>query len=195
MSILIKESYVYNFPHNLGKAATKSQKGDKITMASIRKRGNSYQITVSNGRDNTGKQVLETATFKPDLSKTQKQQQKDLEAFVIDFERKVKNGKFLDGEKVTFQEFAHIWLEDYAKQHMEETTRHIYKLNLETHVIPEIGHLRLSKIQPSTLNRLYNNMLQMRTDGKKGAILLLQLNIYTPLLAVSSVLLSSGMSY
>lgn len=168
MSILIKESYVYNFPHNLGKAATKSQKGDKITMASIRKRGNSYQITVSNGRDNTGKQVLETATFKPDLSKTQKQQQKDLEAFVIDFERKVKNGKFLDGEKVTFQEFAHIWLEDYAKQHMEETTRHIYKLNLETHVIPEIGHLRLSKIQPSTLNRLYNNMLQMRTDGKKG---------------------------
>ena len=48
-------------------------------MASIRKRGNSYQITVSNGRDSSGKQLIETATFTPDPDKTEKQNQKALE--------------------------------------------------------------------------------------------------------------------
>lgn len=53
-------------------------------MASIRKRGNSYQITISNGRDNTGKQVLETATLKPDLSKTPKQKViSDMKYFIL----------------------------------------------------------------------------------------------------------------
>ena len=35
-------------------------------MASVRKRGNSYQITVSVGRDMYGKKIVETATFTPD---------------------------------------------------------------------------------------------------------------------------------
>jgi len=48
-------------------------------MASIRKRGKSYQITVSNGRDIHNKQILETATWTPDPNKTEKQNQKALE--------------------------------------------------------------------------------------------------------------------
>ena len=47
-------------------------------MASIRNRKNSYQITVSNGRDASGKQIIETATFTPDPAKTEKQNQKAL---------------------------------------------------------------------------------------------------------------------
>jgi hypothetical protein len=43
-------------------------------MASIRKRGNSYQITVSNGRNSNGKQILETATFSPNPNMTPRQQ-------------------------------------------------------------------------------------------------------------------------
>ena len=72
-------------------------------MASVRKRGNSYQITVSNGRDLTGKQLIETATFTPDPHKTDKQNQKALEKFIFEFEEKVKSGKFLDGENFCYK--------------------------------------------------------------------------------------------
>lgn len=47
-------------------------------MASIRKRKNTYQITVSKGRDISGTQLVETTTFTPDPAKTEKQNQKVL---------------------------------------------------------------------------------------------------------------------
>ena len=50
-------------------------------MASIRKRSKTYQVSVSNGRDSRGKQIIESATFVPDPSKTEKQNQKALERF------------------------------------------------------------------------------------------------------------------
>ena len=75
-------------------------------MASIRKRGDSYRVTVSNGRDVSGKQIIETATFAPDPSRTEKQNRKALEIFAFEFEQKVKSGKYLDGEKISFKDFS-----------------------------------------------------------------------------------------
>lgn len=137
-------------------------------MASITKRGNGYRITVSNGRDRMGKQILETATFIPDPDKTERQNQKALERFAVEFESRVKDGKYLSGEKITFEDFTKTWLLEYATQHLEVTTVDIYKRHLEQHILPAIGHLKLSRIQPVHLNRLYNTMLQERKDGKFG---------------------------
>ena len=103
-------------------------------MASIRKRGNSYQITVSNGRRIDGSQIVETATFTPDPKRTEKQNQKALEKFVFEFEEKVKSGKFLDGEKITFQAFSDTWLSDYGAaalrtdnhRHLQEAATRAY---------------------------------------------------------------------
>lgn len=125
-------------------------------MASIRKRKDSYQITVSNGRDSAGRQLVETATFRPDPTKTEKQNQKALEKFVFEFEERVKSGKYLDGEKITFQEFSSRWLEEYAAHQLEASTIQLYTYLLNAHIFPAIGHLKLSKIQPLQLNKLYN---------------------------------------
>ena len=137
-------------------------------MASIRKRGNSYRITVSNGRDPLGRQLLETATFHPDPSKTEKQNQKALEIFAFEFEQKVKSGKYLDGEKITLKTFSEIWMKDYAGQQLEETTRDGYHILLETHILPVLGNMKLARIQPVHLNKLYNSLLQERKDGRDG---------------------------
>lgn len=137
-------------------------------MASVRKRGNSYQITVSNGRDGTGRQLIETATFTPDPQRTDRQNQKALEKFIFEFEEKVKSGKFLDGEKVTFSAFTEKWLKEYAAVQLEKTTVDIYKILLTVHILPVIGHLKLARIQPVHLNSLYNDMLAARKDGKEG---------------------------
>ena len=137
-------------------------------MASIRKRGNTYQITVSNGRDSSGKQLIETATFTPDPDKTEKQNQKALERFAFRFEEKVKSGKYLDGEKMTFKAFTEIWLTDYAAQHLEASTMQLYNHLLSAHILPVIGHAKLSKVQPAHLNKLYNQLSQQRKDGREG---------------------------
>lgn len=137
-------------------------------MASIRKRGNSYQVTVSNGRKPDGSQIIETATFKMDPTKTEKQNQKALEVFAFEFEQKVLSGKYLDGEKLTFQAFTEIWQTDYAEQHLEASTQQLYKHLLKLHILPVIGNLKLSKIQPNQLNKLYKTLANERKDGKDG---------------------------
>lgn len=137
-------------------------------MASIRKRGDSYQITVSNGRDSSGKQLIETATFTPDPNKTEKQNQKALEKFVFEFEEKVKSGKYLDGEKITFKDFSDQYIEEYALQHLEAKTIASYRDLLRLHILPAIGHLKLAKIQPQHLNTLYIKLSKERKDGRPG---------------------------
>lgn len=137
-------------------------------MASIQKRGKTYRITVSNGRKPDGTQIIETATFHPDPSKTEKQNQKALEIFALEFEQKVKSGKYLDGEKLTFQAFVDIWLKDYAEQCLDMHTISTYKHLLRIHILPEIGHLKLARIQPNHLNKLYYTLSHERKDGKEG---------------------------
>lgn len=127
-------------------------------MASIRKRGNSYQITVSNGRDIRSKQLIETATFVPDPNRTEKQNQKALEKFVYEFEEKVKSGKYLTGEKLTYQQYIELWLKDYAYKQMEQTSIERCESSLNNLILPAIGHLKLDKIQPLHIQGLYDTL-------------------------------------
>lgn len=139
-------------------------------MASVNQIGNSYKIVVSNGYDVKGKKIRETTTFTPDQAMTPKQQQKALEKFIFEFEERVKNGKYLKGEKITFKDFTNRWLQEYANQQLEKTTIATYRDMLDQMIIPAIGHLKLSKIQPLHLQSYYNNLLEdgIRKDGKEG---------------------------
>lgn len=139
-------------------------------MASIRKRGAAYQITVSNGRKPDGSQIVKTATFTPDPAKTEKQNQKALELFVMDFEQKVRNGKYLDGERITLQDFSDLWLKEYAKDHLSPSTYKMYSDLLARHILPEIGNTKLAKVQPVALNRLYNKLLQKPKENGNGTL-------------------------
>ena len=54
-------------------------------MASIRKRGNSYTVTVSCGYDSKGKKILETATFTPDPQWSEERARKAADKFAVRF--------------------------------------------------------------------------------------------------------------
>ena len=137
-------------------------------MASITKRGNSYRITVSNGQHPDGRQIVETVTWHPDPDKTDKQNQKALKAFAMHFEERVKAGRYMSGEKITFQDFTYTWFRDYADKQLQQVTLAAYRDMLENHILPEIGNLKLSRIQPQHLNKLYDKLLSERKDGKEG---------------------------
>ena len=52
--------------------------------------------------------------------------------------------------------------------HLEASTIQLYKHLLKLHIIPAIGHLKLPKVLPAHLNKIYNTMRQQRYDGKEG---------------------------
>lgn len=129
-------------------------------MASIRKRKNSYQITVSNGRRSDGSQIIETTTFHPDPTKTEKQNQKALDKFVFEFEEKVKSGKYLSGEKMSYSQFIDLWLKDYASKQMKQTSIERSENSLQKLILPELGHLKLAKIQPLHIQNFYDKLVE-----------------------------------
>jgi integrase len=141
-------------------------------MASIEKRetkkGISYIITVSNGYSVSGKKIREKAVFTPNPNQTPKQQQKELEKFAVEFETRVKSGKCYSGEKITFYDFTVKWLKEYANNQLEATTASSYVFALDKHIIPEIGHLKLSEIKPLHLQEFYNKLLKEGNGAKGG---------------------------
>jgi len=127
-----------------------------IIMATVRKRGNTYQIRVSCGYDSGGKQIEKAFTWTPPLNMTKRQIEKELERQTVLFEEKCRTGQFLDGN-ITFAEFAERWFKDYAENQLKSRTVTRYK-ELMRRIIPAIGHIRLCRLQPHHLMEFYNNL-------------------------------------
>lgn len=135
-------------------------------MPSIRKRGSSYQITVSNGRDVNGRQLIETTTFVPDPLKTEKQNQKALRLFALEFEKQVHEGKYLSGEQLTYSKYIEMWMKDYAEKQMQQNTIDRTDGIFKGIVLPVLGHLKLSEIRPLHIQKLYDSL--MKNGYEKG---------------------------
>lgn len=131
-------------------------------MATIRKIKNSkkgtYQIIVSNGYDSNNKQIRVTTTFTPDTTKSQRQQEKQVQEFAIDFERQVKTGRVYSGDKVSFADFVKKWEEEEAKYNLEATTLYSYKGHLKNVILPAIGKYKVSKVTPVILEQFYKSL-------------------------------------
>lgn len=137
-------------------------------MASFRKRGNNYEVTVSNGRFPDGRKKFKTTTFHPDPNKTDTQNMRDLQYFMMDFERSVHDGDNFDGQKMTFAQFVPEWRESYARMSIRPKTLESYDQLLKTHIIPEIGTIKIAKVKPIHLNKMYRDLSEHRKDGKEG---------------------------
>lgn len=139
-------------------------------MASIRERNGHYQITVSLGYDIYGKKLIETASFTPDPTRTEKQQERDLQQFARKFEEEVKSGIAQDGRRISFKAFSERWLTEYATTNLQPGTITKYKQELESKINPAIGHYKLSDLKPGILNSFFAGLARegARKDGKPG---------------------------
>lgn len=138
-------------------------------MASIEKRGDSYRITVSCGRDIYGKKKFEKTTFTPPPGLTPKKLEKAVQDYARNFEAQVMNGMVLDGRKTSLKEFTDRWLLEVAPQKLEPGTIERYTAELDK-ILPKLGHYMLSDLKPHTLNSFFAAMTKdgARKDGKKG---------------------------
>lgn len=77
-------------------------------------------------------------------------------------------GTYVAPTKSTLGEFLAEWL-DTIETTVRESTADSYRRNVENHVIPRIGSVRLTSVDAGTLNGLYAEMLRSgRRDGRGG---------------------------
>lgn len=134
-------------------------------MATIRKRGDSYQIRVSVGYDSKGKHKEQTITWKPESGMIERQIQKELQRQTVLFEESVAHG--YKTTAVKFQTFAEEWFEEYAKLNLRSTTYERMR-QLTKRVYPAIGHLRIDKISPRQLQGFVNSLAKEGANEKTG---------------------------
>lgn len=134
-------------------------------MATIRKRGNSYQIRVSCGYDTSGNQVVQTMTWKPAENMTARQVEKELQKQAILFEDKCMKGQVT--ANIKFQDFAEQWFEEYAKLNLRNTSYERMK-QLTVRVYPAIGHIRLDKITSRHIHQFINDLALNGKSLKNG---------------------------
>ena len=122
-------------------------------LANVSKRGNSYQIRVSCGYSNDGKQNMRCKTWTPDLSMTPRQIQKELENQVYIFEKSCNQGQ--ESSFIKFSTFSDQWFEEYAKLNLRSTTRERIK-QLQKRVYDYMGNLYIGKISVRAVQNFIN---------------------------------------
>jgi integrase len=73
-------------------------------------------------------------------------------------------------DKQTVKQFLLNWLENSVKSRTRLSTYISYKLHVEQHITPEIGHLRLARLTPQEVQKMVQNLMAKKSQlKKKGA--------------------------
>ena len=126
-------------------------------MATIKKRGKSFQLIISCGYDSNGKQIRKTRTFKPPEGVTEKKAVKLAERAAIEFENQYKNIPMLN-ENMKFSELTKLYIELYAQNALKPCTLYNYQTIIKSHFLPEFGSQRLKYINNTTISRWLNSL-------------------------------------
>ncbi|CAM5272097.1 Site-specific integrase OS=Lysinibacillus sphaericus OX=1421 GN=LS41612_21270 PE=4 SV=1 [Lysinibacillus sphaericus] len=120
-------------------------------MANIVQRGeNSYQFTVSLGKDSRGKHPRVTKTYIVENKFTPKQLKEYLDSEYLKFKNEVLSGNYIQPQKMIFSDFAEEWEKKYAST-LGKTTFGNHRRKLRDHILPVIGHVEMSKINEMIL--------------------------------------------
>lgn len=139
-------------------------------MATIKKQGRGYKISVSCGYGLDGKQIRQHMTWVPDPGMTPRQTEKELQRQAVLFEEAVKHGKSSANGNIRFDAFCKIFLADYARLYLKAKTVDGYEKHLQK-IMPGIGHFKLKDIRPAHIASLYKNLQEdgMREQSKATA--------------------------
>lgn len=87
------------------------------------------------------------------------------------FEAKRLQGTLSPAHRETLTDFLRRWLEEVATLSLRPTTLESYRTKIERHLIPALGHHRLTDLRPEHLQAYYAQALQSaRKDGRQGTL-------------------------
>jgi integrase len=124
-------------------------------MANITKRGDTFRIKISCGYNASGKQVVKSKTYKPDPTKSDKWNEKELQRQAILFEESCKQGQSVTAAK--FETFAREWFKDYAEPRLKRLTVRNYH-GMEKRTYAALGHIRIDRVSPLDIQRFVRSL-------------------------------------
>lgn len=139
-------------------------------MATVKKQGAGYKITVSMGYDRHGKQIRRHKTWVPPQGMTSRQLTKELRRQEILFEEQCKTQQ-VQGGNIKLTDFAQLWFQHYAEKQLKPHTVAGYRL-LFRRVDEALGHIRLDRLQPRQILAFYDSLEQtdIRQDTKYAPV-------------------------
>lgn len=69
------------------------------------------------------------------------------------------------GENCTLKVYLQRWLDTYCTERLAPNTIRGYRVNVEKHIVPYIGQIRLDALKPSDIQRLYSTLLAQGLSG------------------------------
>lgn len=143
-------------------------------MATIRQRGQGYQIIVYLGRDANGKKKTTSTTWKPPLDLPKRKIKSTLMEYALDYEKKVKS--YLLSSKsayATFNDFAHKYFQDMQDFALLSPTTYVcYKDIFDRRISEAFKNLRLQDITGHTI-RNYERLIRneyIRADKRSAPL-------------------------
>ncbi|MET9241369.1 site-specific integrase [Nonomuraea sp. NPDC003709] len=76
-----------------------------------------------------------------------------------------RRGEYVDRNEITVADYLDMWIEDHAME-IKPGTLEDYRIGIRLYVKPYIGKMRLQAVRPSTITKLYRDLLI--TDRKNG---------------------------
>ena len=128
----------------------------------IRKRGKgSWAIVIDLGRDSSGKRRQKWHTVHGKKTDAQRELTRIL--------HQLDTGMYVRPSKMTVAEYLEQWLRDYAEPRVSAKTMERYREIARKHLIPNLGHFVLSRLQPLHIQEYYSSALRSgRRDGRGG---------------------------
>ncbi len=72
---------------------------------------------------------------------------------------KLENNLFKDNQATTFNSLLLEWYKIHSPK-LAETTKSLYKMYIDKHINPLIGHIKIKDLKPNTLDKFYNKKLE-----------------------------------
>ncbi len=117
----------------------------------VYKRGNVWAVSYYTGNKINGKYDRRT--------KCGFETKKDAEKYLREKLTEIDNGVAVFGSRSTLNEYLPEWLEHYSKStNMAKNTYNGYKVNIENHILPIIGDIRLDRLSPYDIELLIDKM-------------------------------------
>lgn len=81
----------------------------------------------------------------------------------------IATNQYIDESKITVQAYLRQWFEAH-KPNISINTQEGYRINIEKHLIPRIGEMRLKNLTPMRIQKLYAELLESGRADKKGGL-------------------------
>ena len=135
----------------------------------INKKGISYAITVSQGKDTDGKQIRHYKTWTPPAGMSAAKAEKEAQRQALEFEQSIKNGYIADNRQ-TFAEYAAYVVELKKSEGLKQRSLLSYTDHLKR-INPELGYMKLADIRPQHINNFYIKLMNTETAKKETAVI------------------------